>query len=585
MTETRRWLESRRRELMRRTAGAGVLLTLGLLLLMLASGVVLGRLGAYQRVPAAVLLGWVAVGGAVVWGLWWWRRRRLRLGVMRLAAQVERSGGRRRGSVAGIASWTERQGSASLASLADGRTARWLAASGGDALGDVRRRAGQSVLSGAALFALGAFAFLGSGPATGAGAAFWRPVAVLARAGQPVVLTVDCTAVRRGEHITVAVSAPGRPAAELWVRAPGDPWTSERIALDTAGRAAVVLGPLESDRFLRAVSGRKESGTVHVRVALPALLADLQLLARYPAYLDRADEPLAPGDAPLLLPLGTRIVTSGRATVALAGAAWRRPGEAVRLSVEDQSFRGVLPVSVSARWTLEVIPLAGGLMDEEPSLLVIEAVADSAPFVAVPVPGIDTSAALSLRQPLLIDARDDHGLLRMELVTWRVSRHGEREEPRTEPIPLPAAGAERAVIPWVLELEGKGYLPGDTAYYKVRAFDNTPAGQMGESRAFALWLPTMAELRKAAREATRAVVTGADSLVRDQAELARQIEDLAAERERGEQRDAATPGAREDQLPFASVERARELLAEEHEVLERARQLQQDVRELADAAW
>ena len=65
MTETRRWLEMRRRELMRRTAGAGVLLTLGLVLLMLALGVVLGRLGAYQRVPAAVLLGWMAVGGAV----------------------------------------------------------------------------------------------------------------------------------------------------------------------------------------------------------------------------------------------------------------------------------------------------------------------------------------------------------------------------------------------------------------------------------------------------------------------------------------------------------------------------------------
>ena len=585
MTETRRWLESRRRELMRRTAGAGVLLTLGLVFLMLAVGVVLGRLGAYQRVPAAVLLGWMAVGGAVVWGLWWWRSRRLRLGVMRLAAHVERSGGQRRGSVAGIASWTERQGSAALASLADGRTARWLAAGGGDALGDVRRRTGQSVMSGAALFTLGAFAFLGSGPVTGAGAAFWRPVAVLARAGQPVVLTVDRTAVRRGEHITVSVAAPGRPAAELWVRAPGDPWTSERIALDTAGRATVVLGPLESDRFLRAVSGRKGSGTVHVRVSLPALLADLRLLARYPAYVDRADEPLAPGAAPLPLPVGTRIVTSGRATVALAGAAWRRPGEAVRLPVEEQSFRGVLPVSVSARWTLEVIPLAGGLMDEEPSVLVVEAVADSAPFVAVPVPGIDTAAALSLRQPLLIDARDDHGLMRMELVTWRVSRHGEREEPRTEPVPLPAEGAERAVIPWVLELEGKGYLPGDTAFYKVRAFDNAPAGQMGESRTFALWLPAMAELRKAARAAARAVATEADSLVRDQTELARQIEDLAAERERGEQRDAATPGAREDQLPFASVERARELLAREDEVLERARQLQQDVRELADAAW
>jgi hypothetical protein len=94
----------------------------------------------------------------------------------------------------------------------------------------------------------------------------------------------------------------------------------------------------------------------------------------------------------------------------------------------------------------------------------------------------------------------------------------------------------------------------------------------------------MAELREAMRRAGRQIGSEADSLVRAQTELARQLEDLAAERERGAQAEA--PGARgEDQLPFSSVERAQELLRGERDVVERARALQEQMRDLADAAW
>jgi len=112
MTETRIWLEARRRELARRTAGAGALLTAGLVLVALAAGIGLARLGLYQHLPLTVLVAWLAVPCAVACGIVWWRRRGRGLGWASLAAAVERGGGQRRGLVEGIAAWDGEHGSA-----------------------------------------------------------------------------------------------------------------------------------------------------------------------------------------------------------------------------------------------------------------------------------------------------------------------------------------------------------------------------------------------------------------------------------------------------------------------------------------
>ncbi|NIM48474.1 MAG: hypothetical protein GTN62_02165 [Gemmatimonadales bacterium] len=588
MTETRRWLEARRRELARWVAGAGMLLTVGLILGILAGGVILARLGFYQRVPVLVLVAWLGVLGTVGWGLERLRRKLRRLGVMFLAEAVERAAGRRRGSIAGVAAWDSGVGSASLASLADGRAASWLADQGSAALRSVRRQATASARVGALLFVAGAVVFATSGPGAPQSAALWRPLSLLTRARGPVVLTVDRTQVRRGDSVVAAVTAAGRRSATLWVRGPGEPWSPQSLVLDTAGRAAVVLGPLESDRYLRASSGGRSSETLHVEVALPAFLAELQLLARYPRYLELADEPLAPGGDPILVPVATRILTRGRATVNLANASWQAPRIAVPLSVDGEAFSGSLVVRQSGRWRLAVAPQGGGLLEGAPPELQIIAVSDSVPVVTVPIPGADTTAPLSLRQPLLIDARDDHHLTSVEVSSWRVSRLGVKGPPVVQSVPLPEGGTDRAVLHWTLDLNERGFLPGDTAYFQVKARDNAPAPQVGASPLYALRLPAMWELRRAMRDASRAAAAGADSLVAAQQELARSIEDFAAERERGAPRPAPqAQGANrsDDQLPFSSVERARELLEQEDSVLARARELREQIQELAQAAW
>jgi hypothetical protein len=164
-------------------------------------------------------------------------------------------------------------------------------------------------------------------------------------------LTVDRREVRRGERIFVTVGATGRSAATLWVRSPGEPWKPSQLALDSTGQATTQLGPLESDQYLRASSGGRTSETIRVRVALPSFLAELAIVARYPAYLGLADEPLLPGTDTVLVPVGTRITTHGRATVPLRSAGWTHDGQSTGLVAEGQGFSGVAVVTKRAEGT------------------------------------------------------------------------------------------------------------------------------------------------------------------------------------------------------------------------------------------
>ena len=584
MTETRRWLEDRRRELWRRKAGASVALNVGLVLIVLAVGVTLGRVGIYQSAPVLVLGAWLAALAAAAWGVRQLWVHRTRLAVAALAREVEHRGGARLGLVAGAAAGPPAGGSRSLAAAADRRVAAWLADHGMDALAGARAEARRSLLAGGLVLAAGTSLLIVSQPGSARGAELWHPLAVLTRGRGPVELSVDRDEVRRGESVNVTVSAVGRRHAALWTRAPGEPWSERPLALDSSGVRSFQLGPLDSDRFLRAASGGRTSKTIHVRVSLPALLTDFQLTARFPDYMERLDQPIVADGDTVLLPVGTSVTVEGEATVDLASAAWRSEHQAVPLEVSGAALRGSLVVRATARWRLDILTRAGGgggALEGDPPELVIVAVRDSAPLVAVPVPGVDTVAPLTLQLPIVIDARDDHRLVMVDLVSWRVGRTGVRSEEVREGIPLPegGGGTERAVLHWNLDLNGRGFLPGDTAYYKVQARDNAPESQLGESRVFALRLRSMSELRRATREASRGVMATADSLAEAQRDLARAIEDVAAERNRG----AADRGG--NQLRFASVERARELLADQEALAGRARELRDRLRELSDAAW
>src|SRR3989475_1777029 len=208
-------------------------------------------------------------------------------------------------------------------------------------------------------------------------------------------------------------------------------------------------------------------------------------------------------------------------------------------------------------------------------------------FRSVPVPGRDTTLPLSLRQPLVVDARDDHGLSRVELVSWRVSRTGKTGRPLGQPLDVRGVG-ERAIVQGDLDATARGLLPGDTLRLRVDAWDNAPVPHRGQSAEYALRLPSLEELRAATREAAQDAAAAADSLAAEQRALGERTGTLAQERSR----DAATGGARTPPsggaqagtLPFQATERAEALAREQEALQQRVRDLAREVAEIARAA-
>ena len=358
------------------------------------------------------------------------------------------------------------------------------------------------------------------------------------------------------------------------------------MALDSLGHARRRLGPLQGDLYLRASSGGRRSAQVRVAVALPAFVAGLELTARYPSYLGRPDEPLAPGGDTIPIPEGTVILSSGAASVPLARAAWRRGDVRAPLAVRGSAFSGRLAPRGSGAWRLELATADGAPLEGDAPELWLTVVRDSAPVVAVPVPGRDTTLPLTLRQPLVIDARDDHGLTRLEVVSWRVSQTGKVGEAVRESPDVSGAG-ERTIVQGDLDARQRGLLPGDTLRLRVDAWDNAPTPHVGRSPEIALRLPSLEELRAATRTATRDATAEADSIAAAQLELGRRTSDLAQQRSRdgaaarrGAQGEREATGA----LPFQATERAQAVARDQEALQARVQELSRAMERIARAA-
>jgi len=541
------------------------------------------------RLPG-VALAWVCIAASIAAAGWAVRRARREAAAAAVGRLVEAAAQTRAGSVVGVVSSAPISGtSLDLLAAADARAARVVERAAPVVDGLLGRTTRRRVALGAAAALAGATLFVAAAPTSGRAAAFWNPVRAWRDARAPVRLAVDRRRVRRGDSVTVSVAVPGATRAVLWTRGPGEPWRPALLALDGDGRAQRRLGPLDTDLFLRAASGGRSSAELKVDVALPAFLAELALTARFPVYIGRPDEPLLTGPDPVLLPAGTEVVTSGAASVPLAEAVWTAAGHVARLRVDGARMDGRFTPTASGTWRFTAQTRDGAPFDwgsAAPELHVV-VVPDSAPVVALPVPGRDTTLPLSLRQPLVVDVRDDHGITRLAVVSWRVSSTGRVGEAVRESLDVSGAG-DRAIVQGQLDAQRRGLLPGDTLRMYVEAWDNAPAPatHRGRSPELALRLPSMEELRAAARAAARDVASRADSLSAAQQDLSERTRDLAQERNRDASGSGVTrqPGGQAGTLPFQATERAEEIARQQAAMAERVAELARAVDEIARAA-
>ncbi len=567
-----------------------------------ALAVVLGGLGAALAAAAlglalspavsGVTLAWaliVASAGAAAWAV---LRTRHEADAPALGRLIESAAGGRAGSIVGVVSPTAGTGTGSSAALlvaADTRAAAVVSFAAPDVASAMRRTTLRRISYGTGAAVTGVLLFLAGSPASGRAAAFWHPLRTWRDARAPVRLVVDQRTVRRGGSVTATITVPGAVRVTLWSRGPGEPWKPQLLALDANGSVVQHVGPIESDLYLRASSGGRSTAEIKIDVALPAFLADLGLTARFPSYLNRSDEPLLVGPDVIPLPAGTIVLTSGSASVPLASAAWTLESRVEPLHIAGTRIDGRFTPPASGTWRLRALSADGSALEGVAPELHLLIVPDSAPIVMLPVPGRDTTLPISLHQQLVADIRDDHGITRAYVVSWRVSRTGRVGEAVRESLDVSGVG-DRAIVQGRLDAEQRGLLPGDTLRLYVEAFDNAPTPHSGRSAEIALRLPSMEELRAQAREAAHAVASAADSVSAAQRELSDRTRDLAQERSRDpDGRPAGRPDGRagtqqNGAMSFQSTQRAEEIARDQAAMSQRVQELAQAVEEIARAA-
>ena len=576
---TQRALERLVQPLRNRSWLAWSALALGLVSLVLGVATWMVRLG-WLSVPYWVLAAWsfALLGLLTVSWLAWQNQRQLT--PPRVARSLEELGAWRRGSLTSLLDRSASGTSEALFHLADRTHAEEVEARGHSAVDPLARPLRVLQLGSAVCLLAGVAAFTSAGPIRGAAAALWHPGAAWEATVAPVRLRAEQSLVNRGDPARFHLEAMGRKAATLWLRSPGEAWKPIGVRLDSLGRATIATPPLSSDLFARLTSGSRTSDTISVQVRLPIFLGSLEVTARYPAYLGLESEPVPTGGDTLILPAGTRLETRGEVTAPLARAVWRHGAVSESLEVKGSHFSGAFVPLRSGEYRLGLETQSGSPIAGDSISLPIRLVLDSAPAVAIPVPGADTLAPLSLKLPLVIDVRDDHRVSAVTLESRRINRFGVVDSTRRENVPLPPESTDRAILTFTLDLNRRGLLPGDTVRYIAIARDNAPRAHLGRSREFVLRLPTMSEVRAAQRQASEAVAGQLDSVLNTSRQVERQTDDLAQERLRPTGPDARNREA----LTYEEAQRAQGVARSQEELVRSAETLKRSLEALQRSA-
>jgi hypothetical protein len=558
---------------LRRQSQLGSLtLAAGSALLALGAAAWLARAG-LLRAPLWIPLAWLVVAGLVAAGVIWARQAARRLSVRAMAEWLEHQAGWRRGALSAQLEAGTAGTSAALRELADSRASEQVTREGNAALQPIAQPIRRTALAGLAVVIAGSLLLVSARPWRAPAARVWHPASALIDAAKPVRLSASKLSVQRGDSVMLRIEAPGRATAALYTRSPGDTWVTQVVSLDQSGRASRRVGPLAADLFARATSGGRGSDTVHVTVQLPAFLGSLSVTARYPRYLGLADELLPVSGDTVLLPAGTRLRTLGQATAVLSHAAWRGERQLAELDVDGREFRGEFTPRTTGAYTLSIAVEGGVPLGGDTVRLPLRIVADSAPVVTVPVPGADTVAPLSMRLPLVVDARDDHALTAVRI------RIRLRSSERLDTVAM-GGEPDHAILAHELDLQQAGAEPGDTVVYQLIAADNAPLPQVGRSREYQVRIPTRAELRDAQREAAAAMGSSLDSLAQKSADVQRQTEDLSRERSRTENSNRGPDPA----MSFEQAKQAQALAQATDSLVQKSEQLKDALDALRQAA-
>lgn len=398
--------------------------------------------------------------------------------------------------------------------------------------------------------------------------ASWQPLlrpvrTIVATALPPIRLEPGSTTVPRGTSVEIDVVAPRRDLVVLHWRERGDVLNELPVTMIDSV-AAVRINAVHAElKYWATAPDGAVSDTFTITPIDPLLISALTIDVVYPAYLQRAADRFEKDTPPLELPMGTELRIHGRSTQPVAAVSLEYGTASTAFSVDGSAFSGVLRPRESGVYEWKLTSSNGIAESAAPAPLEIKVIADAPPVVEVTYPGIDTLMPPDMKQLIVADAVDDHGVTSAIVVSWRTSMNGGRDAFVEQPLSLEGE-PDRKLVRGVLDATSRRLLPGDTLSYFVRVTDNAPSHQSSVSRTFTLRVPGMEEMRERAQDQANSLVEDAGALARAMKQLETYTRDLqrksaSAAARTGERGTGGSPGG-ERQMRAEQVQQAAQVL-------------------------
>ena len=389
----------------------------------------------------------------------------------------------------------------------------------------------------------------------------------------PLRLTAPDGEILRGSSVSITVMAEGRGEIDLLQQRAG--LALHRVTIPVAGgRAQAELGPIqEATRFWAEGRDGSVSDTIEIVPVDALTVTELHVEIAFPEYLGRPPESVRGPMSSLEVPVGTTLrltATTNHPVARFDVVLERRQGrDTLSLVVEGDAARGSMVVSDSVllSWRLEPADRVPGVRPPPP--LSVSVAPDMPPTVTISYPGEDRVAGIEGDFPLVVEARDDHGLANVGLVWWREAP-GRRGTARSQLLD-DADAARRITLRPVLDLNLAGLLPGDELVYYATARDRRPGGQPSISETYRIRVTSVRGLQRTLARSTGALAEDARDL-RDRAE---RLAESAQEAERRHGSLTAEPASQpeQDRLDSRAAQDARSVLAEARSLEEEAGQI------------
>ena len=272
----------------------------------------------------------------------------------------------------------------------------------------------------------------------------------------------------------------------------------------------------QSMEYYIAVKEEK-SEHFHITVARAPILSRFQLKLSYPKYTELSPQILEEnlGDVTTLIGTMTNFEGEGNKSIASARLVFEE-SDPVRLTVtEGMRLSGSFIVQRSEKYHIELID-TDSVSNAQPIVYTLHAIEDTAPQIEIVAPGKDVVLDDSMIVSLQLDAKDDYGVEKIQLV-YRV-------EGTDDDVAVPLKKWDPTDTPVFIEfpwdIDPMGLYPGDVISYHAEAFDadNVSGPNIGKSNIYSIRFPTLAELYNEVEFEQEVGMQGIEALYDDQAE-------------------------------------------------------------------